>query len=279
MTPRRARLVVVLALFVVLLTASPAEAAGASPAAARTGVAARQGIHKIQHVVVIMQENRSFDHYFGTFPGADGIPMSGGHPSVCVPDRPPDPLRGRCVAPYHDGADVNHGGPHGEAAAFQDIAGGAMNGFVASAQSGKGTPCKNQQDPVCTIPGETDAMGYHDGGEIPNYWAYAKNFVLQDRMFEPNLSWSLPEHLFLVSGWSALCNAPGTSLSCVNALQSPGLPPDYTHTPQVPDYAWTDLTYLLHRHHVSWAYYVFAGGEPDCENDESTACSPVGPSC
>jgi phospholipase C len=36
------------------------------------------GIHKIEHVVVIMQENRSFDSYFGTFPGADGIPAANG---------------------------------------------------------------------------------------------------------------------------------------------------------------------------------------------------------
>ena len=148
----------VLALLVASATlASPASAASGSPPASPPA-----GIHKIKHVVVIMQENRSFDSYFGTYPGADGIPMRNGMPAVCAPD----PLRGRCVAPYHDGADVNHGGPHGEAAAFQDIAGGAMNGFVAAAQSGKGTPCKNQQDPVCTIPGETDVMGYHDGGEL-----------------------------------------------------------------------------------------------------------------
>ena len=43
------------------------------------------GIHKIKHMVVIMQENRSFDSYFGTFPGADGIPMKNGKPTVCVP--------------------------------------------------------------------------------------------------------------------------------------------------------------------------------------------------
>jgi phospholipase C len=228
------------------------------------------GIHKIQHVVIVMQENRSFDSYFGTYPGADGIPMSHGAPAVCVPD----PLRKRCVTPFHDSADVNHGGPHGETAAFADIAGGAMNGFVASAQ---GAPqCTTPNDPVCTIPGETDVLGYHDGGEIPNYWSYAKNFVLQDHMFEPNLSWSLPEHLFLVSGWSAFCNTPGVSLSCVNALQSPALPPDYSKTPKVPDYAWTDLTYLLHRRGVSWGYYVFAGKEPDCEDDESVVCLPVG---
>ena len=45
-----------------------------------------KGIHKIQHVIVVMQENRSFDSYFGTYPGADGIPMPDGRPSVCVPD-------------------------------------------------------------------------------------------------------------------------------------------------------------------------------------------------
>ena len=44
------------------------------------------GVHKIKHVIVIMQENRSFDYYFGTFPGADGIPMKNGKPTVCVPD-------------------------------------------------------------------------------------------------------------------------------------------------------------------------------------------------
>ena len=48
-------------------------------------------------------------------------------------------------------------------------------------------------------------MGYHDAREIPNYWAYANEFVLQDHMFEPNASWSLPEHLVQVSEWSAHC--------------------------------------------------------------------------
>ena len=45
---------------------------------------ATQDIHKIKHVIVIMQENRSFDTYFGTYPGADGIPMQNGVPTVCV---------------------------------------------------------------------------------------------------------------------------------------------------------------------------------------------------
>ncbi len=44
------------------------------------------GIHKIKHVIIVMQENRSFDSYFGTFPGADGIPMRHGVPTVCMPN-------------------------------------------------------------------------------------------------------------------------------------------------------------------------------------------------
>src|SRR5690348_7177728 len=71
--------------------------------AGRALAAGAQGIHKIQHVIVIMQENRTFDSYFGTFPGADGIPRH-----VCVPD----PVHGGCVRPFVDHADANTGGPH-----------------------------------------------------------------------------------------------------------------------------------------------------------------------
>src|SRR5205807_6917195 len=121
--------------------AGPA-AARAAPTAtvAPPAVAPRahlRGIHKIQHVVIIMQENRSFDSYFGTYPRAEGIPFSGGQPAVCVPD----PLKNRCVAPYHTTADVNHGRPHGEAASLTDIAGGAMNGLIADAQQPGLPPC------------------------------------------------------------------------------------------------------------------------------------------
>jgi phospholipase C len=232
--------------------------------------AALEGIHKIAHVVVIMQENRSFDYYFGTYPGADGIPMQGGVPTVCVPD----PATDRCVPPYHDPADLNRGGPHGAADAVADINEGKMDGFIARAERGLGRPCAHPDDPACTAHGPTDVMGYHDAREIPNYWAYADNFVLQDRMFEPNASWSLPEHLFMVSGWSARCGRRDDPLSCVNALQAPDPPPDFRRRAGAapPSYAWTDLTYLLHANGVSWKYYVAEGTEPDCEDGE-TACA------
>ena len=113
-------------------------------------------------------------------------------------------------------------------------------------------------------------MGYHTGEDIPNYWTYARDFVLQDHMFESVASWSLPSHLYLVSGGRR--TAPGTAIrsSCTNALQIPRNPPDFaagTAPRTGPIYAWTDLTYLLHKHHVSWRYYVFKGTEPDCESN------------
>ena len=230
------------------------------------------GIHKIRHVVIIMQENRSFDSYFGTYPGADGIPHG-----VCVPD----PLNGGCVAPFHDGADLNFGGPHSADNATADIHGGLMDGFVGQAERGAScstddpscSPCEQDQASKCI-----DVMGYHDAREIPNYWTYAKDFVLQDHMFESASSWSLPEHLYQVSEWSGFCTNPLDPFSCRDALQNPnpdhlpgtGSPSDHTL-----HYAWTDMTYLLHAKGVSWGYYVFQGTEPDCENDAAMTCAPV----
>jgi phospholipase C len=236
------------------------------------------GIHKIQHVVVIMQENRSFDSYFGTYPGAEGIPMSGGHPSVCVPD----PATDRCVAPYHDRRDLNLGGPHGARSSVADIAGGAMTGYIAEEKRGLRN-CVVQFNPACAgASGPPDVMGYHNGADIPNYWTYARDFVLQDHMFAPNSSWSLPSHLYLVSEWSAYCATHADPMSCRNALQGPAYPPDFLHyrylTPGQPDYAWTDLTYMLHKFGISWRYYVSQGTEPDCEYNAAMSCAPIGQS-
>ena len=95
---------------IALLTACTAPKPDESAAGGALGsYVVPQGIHKIKHVIIIMQENRSYDSYFGTYPGADGIPMRHGVPTVCVPNP-----AGGCNRPYHDTADVNGGGPHGE---------------------------------------------------------------------------------------------------------------------------------------------------------------------
>jgi phospholipase C len=274
-------------------------------AAASSGVA---GIHKIRHIVVIMQENRSFDSYFGTYPGADGIPGLAGNPGKvpCVPD----PQKHRCQKPYHNHKDVNAGGPHMAVDAMMDINHGKMNGFIAAVESGHvDTDRLGCHVPITTTsqllkvlggPPCLDVMGYHDAREIPHYWKYAQNFVLQDHMFEPNLGWSLPSHVYMVSGWSATCLNVMQPMTCKTANlvlpDNEGQPNPPTNGaallgltkisdsddpaaaplsgPGAPDYGWTDITYLLHKRHISWRYYLTQGTEPDCANGAMT-CTPV----
>jgi phospholipase C len=190
------------------------------------------GIQNIQHVIIIMQENRSFDSYFGTYPGADGIPHG-----VCLPD----PATGECVAPYHDTNDRSLGGKHLYRNAVTDYDNGAMDGFIEVFRSLHST-------------GIPDVMGYHTRDEIPNYWAYADHFVLQDHMFAPQFGPSDPSHNYLVSGWSALCTNHADPFTCTSNLGNHNVPDDRT-----PLYAWTDLTYLLYQYGISWKYYFHTG--------------------
>src|SRR3954469_24429894 len=78
-----------------------------------------KGIEKLNHLIFIVQENRSFDQYFGTFPGADGIPTNpDGTFSVCVPDKF---QAGRCMAPYVTRSIDQDGGPHNHEASVRDV--------------------------------------------------------------------------------------------------------------------------------------------------------------
>ena len=171
----------------------------------------------------------------------------------------PDPRVHACVKPFHDTSLINEGGPHGEIDAARDIDGGAMDGFVASAIHGNHTYCAaNPFSPDCTADtgrlGQPDAMGWHDEREIPNYWAYADRYVLQDHMFESVRSWSLPSHLAMVSGWSATCDAE-RPMSCTTDLGKYPLRSGRTHLRL--DAVRVDRHhYLLHQAGVSWKYYV-----------------------
>jgi phospholipase C len=262
-------------------TSGPAASPAGSPAERGSGgpggtYVVAPGIHNIKHVIIVMQENRSFDSYFGTYPGADGIAMSDGTPTACVPNP-----AGGCTRPYHDTADVNGGGPHGEANAVADVDSGRLDGFIAQRDKGRKS-CANPDDPACAAGGPPDVMGYHTGAEIPNYWTYAKDFVLQDHMFEPVKSWSLPDHLYMVSAWSAKCTNR-SPMSCVNNIVGPygaarfdkAVNDEVTDGTTRIDLAWTDITWLLFARHVSWAYYVQAGVQPDCASDSAETCAPV----
>jgi phospholipase C len=210
------------------------------------------GLDKIDHFVFIMQENRSFDSYFGTYPGADGIPAGA---------TVPGPL-GNLVAPYHDAADINRGGPHGWDNAWADIDGGKMDGFLRESWKSVRVRPNAPNAPNATIVGNPrDVLGYHDWREIPNYWSYAKLYVLQDRMFESVASYSLPAHLYMLAAQSGGYTGrdPFTNL-----------PQPY---PRV--YEFPEITELLQSGTIDWKYYVTSGTIPDTEDGHVVGTIPA----
>lgn len=230
------------------------------------------GLGNLDHLVFVVQENRSFDHYFGTFPGARGIPRSvDGSFAPCLPD----PALSRCAKPYHDRNEFDRGAAHTHAASLRAVNDGKMNGFAYVARE-MGNTCNSNPDwRPCRLStpgpaGQPDAMGFHTWKEIPNYWAYARRYLLQDRMFAPTDSWTMPSHLYLVSGWSALCTDRTDVNSCRTDLEQPngGWSPARGGAPP---YLWADITWLLHQVGVEWGYYVGPGTcvQPPCEPSDA----------
>ncbi len=128
----------------------------------------------IQHVIFIVQENRSFDNYFGTYPGANGIPIG-----TKMPIRPGNTTY--YYLPYHNSNETSVDMPHSWAAAHTAYDNGSMDGFILA----EGNPA---------------TMSYYDGSDIPNYWSYAHRYVLDDNFFSSLMGPSLPNHIYIASG-------------------------------------------------------------------------------
>jgi phospholipase C len=271
--PRRVARLLIVSMAVAMVAAActaedPATTPGATETAgspAATETPGPEGIFKLDHLIFIVQENRSFDHYFGTYPGADGIPTNeDGSFAICVPDK----WQGEdCVPPYITSSFDQNGGPHNRRAARENVNGGKMDGFVNSLDP-RPEFCWMQPDqPKCVDflgpEGQPDVMSVHTRDTLPNYWAYADEYVLQDGMFAPVDSWTLPSHLFLVSGWSAFCPDTEDPMSCVTDVDLSDLERRWEYGEE-PIYAWTDLTWLLDENDVSWRYYI---GSDTCWED------------
>lgn len=126
---------------------------------------------KIKHVVFLVKENRTFDHLFGRFPGADGATTG----ETC--DGRTVPLK-RAKLRLSDIL-------HSFSAGIVAINGGRMN-------------CFDQ------LYGGTHLEGYvqYHRADIPNYWAYAKRFALSDRFFSSVYGPTTVEHLWTMAGQS-----------------------------------------------------------------------------
>ena len=210
-------------------------------------ITAPPGLEKIQHFVFIMQENRSLDEYFGTYPGAEGL-----LPGVCLPN----PAGGACVPQYHDTSLVNDGGPHNYVNSVGCIDGGKMDGFLINAGGGFATgACTGAGNENCPVADPINVMGWHDYNEIPNYWAYAQLYTLQDRLFNSVTSYSLPAHLYMLAAQSG------------GWIGQPGVAePKSFNFPAIVD--------LLAVSGVTWKYYVGTGASPGESDGDDTPLAP-----
>ena len=213
--------VMMLAGFGYFALGSPAYPAGPRTQRSGTQSAAKTAIpgsEKIEHVVWIIQENHSFDNYFGTYPGADGIP-----PSTCLPKLPGSK---ECVKPFHMPAgqpvnDLEHSWETAHAAYNN----GAMDGFVWAE-------------------GSSFTMGYYDDRDLPNYWQYAHHFTLCDRFFSSENTGSSPNHVYTVAAQSGEINNIGSLEDLKRELDEPeGFP-------------FASIVKHFEEQNISWKYYV-----------------------
>lgn len=157
----------------VLVCAVPAVATGATQAS-------HQPRTPIKHFIVLMQENHTYDNYFGSYPRGDGIPSG-----VCMPRNLARRSAG-CVKPFALRNRPVQDLGHNRGVFLAELNGGRMNGFVSGFRS-QG------------LNGDL-AMGNYDGTDIPFYWNIADEFVLFDRFFTSAGGGSVWNHMYWVSG-------------------------------------------------------------------------------
>jgi phospholipase C len=139
----------------------------------------------IQHVVLIVQENRSFNDFFATFTGADGTTTGQGEANPnCNPTIPAGPIP-LTEMPLALAKDMNHSWKTGYSVAYD---GGKMDGFDMILFGGDG-------EPECTYPYQ-----YTDPSDIAPYWSLAKQYTLAEHMFTTNGSDSFTAHQDLIRG-------------------------------------------------------------------------------
>jgi phospholipase C len=166
------------------------------PALADSSQLGNQPTTPIQHLVVLLQENHSFDNYFGTYPGANGLPVG-----TKMPIDPSNPSAGY-VVPWHIGNSTITDLSHSSSTYAAQYDNGKMDAFVSALNA------RNQDGKL--------AMGYYDGTDIPYYWNLADNYVLFDSFFSSAKDGSFANHMYWVAGIPPV--APkGTKLSDVLA--------------------------------------------------------------
>lgn len=166
-----------------------ASGAGSSGLISSTDTGNKTSPNIITHIVVIMQENRAFDNYFGTFPNATEF-----NNNTCEPIDPNNLSKG-CVKPFLITNPSIPNMAHDYISSMNSIDKGKMDGFIKADKT-------------------VNAMSYYDSNTIPYYWEFAGNFVLADHFFSSAISYSLPNHWYLIAA-----NSPSSIFQTYNEIK------------------------------------------------------------
>jgi phospholipase C len=255
----------------------------------------------IKHLVVLFDENISFDHYFGTYPFAantdgtkftakPGTPTVNGLYTKITKGGPTGPLLTSNPNLYNPErlthaqaltSDQNHG----YLAEQKALDGGKMDLFVQNTQSS--TPAAGCGVEACP-PGIV--MDYYDGNTTTALWNYAQNYSMSDNDWDTTFGPSTPGALNVISGatggaaaftpaWSANPNQPTTS-SAINGGAVTGDPDPYfdtcsdsshTTTGALAKLSGKNIGDLLNEQHVTWGWFQ-GGFAPTSTNSGGAVC-------
>src|SRR5439155_4718878 len=253
------------ALLVVLLTALAASAAAQADRPGRdTG-----GVTPIQHVVVIFQENVSFDHYFATYPHAanpageppfyadrDTPSVNGLNEPLNAPNNPNSAQPFRLDRSQFETTDQDHNYTDEQRA----VDAGLMDRFVEAV--GRGRP------PFDYGHGLGLVMGYYDGNTVTALWNYAQAFAMSDNSYDTVFGPSSPGAINLVSGQThgAVPPAPATPFGVDAAngtmIGDPQPANDMCSTRETVTMTGRNVGDLLNAKNVTWGW--FQGGFDNC---------------
>jgi phospholipase C len=201
---------------------------------------AATGTDKIKHIVFIVKENRTFDNYFGTFTGANGA--TSGKLST-----------GEVIRLKHAPDETPHDIDHRYQAAVEAIDGGAMDKFDLI--------------PGGNVNGDYLSYTQYVENDIPNYFSYARTFVLADEFFSSLKGPSFPNHLYTVGAQSGgAINNPehaGGHWGCDSpqSAQVQVMDPDGDLGSVYPCFDFDTLADRLERRGLTWKYYAAGEGQ------------------
>ena len=206
-----------LTMAVIALALAPPAGAGAGGAARKAPQAQRSAPHPrtttrtpIKHFIFLMQGGRTFDNYFGSYPGAEGPPAG-----TCQARVVGSPREG-CVEPFLlSGIQTPQLNADGTVISRQ-YNNGAMNGFVSAYQN------EGRDGNL--------AMGYYDRRDLPFYWKVASSYVLFDHFFSSALQGTRVNRSYWVSaapppsgGQQIPADGYGNQLTIFDRLQAAGI--------------------------------------------------------